>query len=256
MRREKVPKYWLTMYFTELEDLVKIKRPNEYERFRYYNMDLNSKFRYIELINSRYEDDKKNWNQILERFNKFRKKLELLSQDEFQKESQELGEKTILYSNSIVLDIDSFFIFSKILLDRIPYLLIPLTKGIVANQDIAERDLKEFVKWFKRAKEKNPEYILDNTFCNELISFYNWFENNLKDIRDHIIVHPDWRTIQSIIGYDAKLERTVYKLRMDLDEEIWEELDSLEMPDINVILEKIIMFLEFLNKYFCEKLSG
>ena len=251
MKREKVPKYWLTMFFTELEELVKLKRPNKYERFRYYNQGLNSKFRYLELIYLRYKDEKKNWNRLLERLNKFRENLELLSQDELQKESQELGKKTILYSNSLFLDIDSFFIFSKILLDRIPYLIKPLCKGIITNQDIAVYSFTDFVNWFKN----NPEYVLDSIFYNEIISFGEWFKEKLKYPRDKIIVHPAWRTISSIIKYDAKIERTVYKLRMDLDEEIWEELDSLKMPDINVILEMIIKFLEFLNKYYCEKLQ-
>lgn len=252
MRREEVPKYWVTMFFTELEDLVKSKFPKEYERFRFYNQDLNSKFRYLELIYLRYEEDKKNWNQILERLNKFRENLECLSQDELQKESQELGKKTISYSTALVLDIDSFFIFSKILLDRIPYLIRHLCKGIVSNQDIAAYSFTDFVDWFIN----NPEFSLDYTFSDEMISFGEWFKNNLKYPRDKLIVHPAWHTISSIIRYDAKLERTIYELRMDGEEKIWRELDTLEMPDINVILEKIVKFLEFINKYFCEKLSG
>lgn len=254
MRRERVPKYWLTTFFTELEELVKIKRPNEYERFLYYNLGLNSTFRNLEFIISRYEEDKKNVIKIFERLNKFNEKVERLSQDDLLKEIQEIDNKRRQYFTALVVDNDSFIIFSKVLLDEIPYLIKPLTKGIVTNQDVAVWDFTDFVDWFACARKKHPKDILDSTFSDEIISFGDWFKKKLKYPRDKIIVHPAKRTIKSILKSDAKLVRTLYELKMKGGEIIWKEIDSLEMPDIKVILEKIVEFLDFLNKYFCEKL--
>jgi len=80
------PKYFAL--FTELEDLVKQKSPQEYEIFRGYNMDLAFKLRYLELICLRHENDKKKWEQFGRRMSKFIKnvKSESLSQKELQQE--------------------------------------------------------------------------------------------------------------------------------------------------------------------------
>ena len=113
--------------FAELEDLVKQKYPHEYETFRFYNMDLIFKLRYLELICLRYENDKKKWERFGRRQSRFIEnvKSESLSQKELQQESGILGKQFIQYSELLMFDIDSFFVFANILLDRIPFLLRP-----------------------------------------------------------------------------------------------------------------------------------
>ena len=66
---EEFPKYY--RLFTELEDLVKQKFPQDYEIFRFNNMDLSFRLRDLELICLRYEDEKKKWKKYGLRMNSY-----------------------------------------------------------------------------------------------------------------------------------------------------------------------------------------
>jgi hypothetical protein len=243
--------------FAELEDLVKQKYPNEYETFRFYNMDLAFKLRYLELICLRYADDKKKWKQYGRRQSRFIEniKSESLSQKELQQESGILGKQFIQYSELLMLDIDSFFVFANILLDRIPFLLRPLYKGKVTNRDIAKKHFKSFRKhlcWF----QKNRESVLDSAFYDRIISYGNWFSEKLRELRNEIIVHPRWDTFRSEINFNGKLKRIRYKLQTIEGKRVWMKTEFTELPNISRLFEKIIEFLEFLNGYFSEKVTS
>jgi hypothetical protein len=243
--------------FTELEDLVKQKYSHEYETFRFYKMDLMFKLEYLELICLRHENNKKKLEQYGRRMNKFIEnvKSESLSQKELQEESGILGKQGIQYPRLLMLDIDSFFVFGNILLDRIPFLLRPLYKGIVTNRDIGKRHFKDFrthLYWF----QKHPEYMLDSAFVDRLIYYGKWLCEELRDPRNEIIVHPDWDPFRPEISFDGKLERIRYELLTIGEKNVWKRMEPREMPEISELFKKIIEFLEFLNRYFSEKLRG
>ena len=247
------PKYF--QLFTELGDLVKQKLPQEYETFRSYNMDLAFKLRDLELICLRYEADKKKWNQHGKRLSTFidNVKSKALSQNELQQESEILGKQGILNSELLLLDIDSFFIFARILLDRIPLIIGPLQKNIVTKQDISGiADFKKYLDWF----EKNPQDVLDTEFYTKMISFRNWFYKKLRDPRNEIIVHSRRGIIRSEIGFNGKVTLLRHDSKTIGKKKLWRITKTLELTDISEYIKKIIEFLEFLSKYFSEKLSG
>jgi len=246
------PKYF--RLFAELEDLVKQKFPQEYEIFRFYNMDLAFKLRDVELICLRYEDDKKKWKQFGKRQNRFMEnvKSDSLSQKELQQESEILGKQFIQYSELLLLDIDSFYVFARILLDRIPFLLRPLYKDIVSKQDVKIRDFKTHLDWF----QKNPESVLDSAFYDRMISFREWFIEKLRDPRNELIVHPEWGHVRSEISFNGKVKLLRYKPHTIGEKRVWTMTDSMELQDISKFFKKIIEFLDFLSKYFLEKLSS
>jgi len=249
------PKYFAL--FAELEDLVKQKYPHEYETFRVYKMDLMFKLEYLELICLRYENDKKKWEQFGRRQSRFIEnvKSESLSQKELQRESKILGKQFIQYSRLLMFDIDSFLVFANILLDRIPFLLRPLYKGIVTNRDIGKRhfeNFREHLDWF----QKNPESVLDSAFYDRMISYRKWFLEKLREPRNEIIVHPDWDTFRSEISFNGKLKRIRCELRTIGEKRVWMRMESTELPEISKLFKKIIEFLEFLNGYFSEKVTS
>jgi len=243
--------------FAELEDLVKQKSPHEYESFRLYNMDLAFKLRYLELICLRYKDDKKKWERTARRMSKFIEnvKSESLSQKELQQESGILGKQSIQYSELLMLDIDSFFVFARILLDRITFLLKPLYKGTVTKQCVAmgkgnlRGSFKVQLDWFKN----NPESVSDPTFYDKMISFRKWYYEKLREPRNKIIIHP-LDIFSSEISLEGKLKRIRYELRTIGEKREWKGMESTDFPEISELFKKIIEFLEFLNGYFLEKL--
>ena len=247
------PKYFAL--FTNLEDLVKQKFPQEYEIFRGYTMDLAFKIRDLELICLRYEDDKKKFKHYQKRLNKFIEncKSEPLSQEELQRESGILGKQGLQYSELLLLDVDSFYVFTRILLDRIPILLMPLHKDIVTKQDISKiADFKKYLDWF----EKNPEDVLDSAFYDRMISFKKWFYEKLRKPRNELIVHSRRGIVRPEIGFNGKVKLQLYTQKTIGEKRVWTMEESMEVQDIPEFFKKIIEFLEFLNKYFLEKLSG
>ena len=208
MTFNRFPKYF--RLFSELEDLVKQKFPQEYETFRSYNMDLAFKLRNLELICLRYEIDKKKWIQLGKRQTRFIENVRSnsLSQKEHQQESEILGKQFLQFSE-LLLDLNSFYVFARILLDRIPFLLKPLYKGIVTKQDVKIIDFRQHLDWFKENRESR-ELVLDLEFCDSMISFSNWFEKNLRDPRNDLIVHQKWCTIRSEIRFNGTIKLLSY----------------------------------------------
>ncbi|MDQ1279337.1 MAG: hypothetical protein QG670_599 [Thermoproteota archaeon] len=124
-------------------------------------MDLMFKLEYLELMFLRHENNKRKWKQFERRFNRYTEnvKSDSLSQKELQEENEITRETIYQYSRLLMLDIDSFFVFANILLDRIPFLLRPLYKGIVTNRYIAKRHFESFRKhldWFEKSPSKPP----------------------------------------------------------------------------------------------------
>lgn len=179
---------------------------------------------------------------------------ESLSQKELQQESAILGKQFVKYSRLLMLDTDSFFVFAKILLDRIPFLIKPLCRGIVTKQDVTipTHDFKRYLDWCK----ENPKSMLDPAFYDKMMSFRKWFEGKLREPRDDIIVHPRPHHFRSEIRFDGKLKRIRYELRTNGGKRVWKPTTSTEFPDISRLFKKIIEFLEFLNGYFSEKLRS
>jgi len=266
MMFDRFPKYY--QLFTELEDWVKQKFPQEYEIFRFHNMDLAFRLRDLELICLRYEEDKKKWDQFGKRFNRFQKDVKLgsLSQKELQQESEILGKQSLQYSELLLLDVDSFFVFARILLDRIPFLLIPFYKGIVTIQNPKLVDFRQHFEWFKN----HQELVLDSEFRTSMISFGEWFMKTLRNPRNEFIVHSQQETesqenghskerggrVQPEIGLNGWVKLQRYVPRTIGGKKVGVPTKSMEVNDLSQLFNKIIEFLEFLSKYFSEKLSG
>lgn len=238
--------------FDELQEIVRETYPADvYENFHFYYMDLISKHRYLKIICSRYKSEKNLFKQALQRekyLNEFEKSL---SKKELFEEHIKNGKILMKMFGLINLDVDSFFIFARIFLDRIPYLLRPLYKGNITDKEVAIRDFKAHLDWF----DKNSEDVLDSAFLSKMLSVRKWFYNKLRDPRNELIVHPEWDHIKGGIGIDGKVKRMRYVLRIDADKKIWDIDKYTELTDIATLFQKINDFLVFSNKYFCEKLS-
>lgn len=238
---------------SKIEDFVQKEYPHEYKDFKYYKIDLMFKLEYLELIHLRYEEDKKNWEQTAERMEKFIEdvKSNSLSQQALQQESEVLGEKSVQYSRLLMIDIDSFYIFANILLDRIPFLLKPLYKNRVIKTDIEIEcfdNFRKHVNWFI----KHPDSIIDVKFRDRLLSYGSWFFENLRNPRNQIITHPCWSFFLDEIDFKGNMKRIRKLISVNEKRKVKEET---MFSDISILFRKIIEFLEFLDGYFAVNLS-
>lgn len=146
----------------------------------------------------------------------------------------------------IQLDVDSFFIFSRILLDRLPFLLFPFFQGIVTRSGKTpdKRGFKAHLEWF----EKKQKLVIDKNYLKEMISFKNWAEPNLFDFRDNIIVHSRRFQITSRIIEGGELERISF-------DPSTEKKITYHMPNIENVFKNIIRFLNYLDDYFSSNLK-
>lgn len=97
--------------------------------------------------------------------------------------------------------------------------------------------------------------MLDSAFCDRMISYGKWFCEELRTPRNKLIVHPDWDTVRSEICFNGKVKLLRYKPSTIGKKRVWIRTEIIELPDMSEIFKKIIEFLEFLSKYFLEKLS-
>ena len=239
------PKYYAI--FSDFENIVQTKYPHEYASFQKYSGDLILKIRCLEIICLRYEEDKKNHERIMDRMRRIIENVESFSQKELQDESATLGDLTIKHMSQLIVDVESFYIYARIMLDRLPYLLRPFLKGIVSNQNIAIRDFHKFLNWF----ENNSGEILDDSFKSEILSFRKWFLEQIRDPRNELIVHPEWDIVQQAILPDGTLQM---RRLHENEDRMWLEIESIELPDIQNLMERIINFLEFINLFFSRNL--
>ncbi len=118
--------------FQNVLDIMKKKFPKYHVHAHFYQEDLSFKLEYLKLITLRYTYTKKRFVEL------FDKRLEMTSEETFE----------FLQSvSALQLDADSFLIFSRIVLDRIPIILKPLYK--------ARARRREFCSYLsKKAQEK------------------------------------------------------------------------------------------------------
>lgn len=238
--------------FNELENIVQEKFPNHYPTFQHYHMEMIFKLEYIELIILRYITEKKVFEYTVKKLFELSKENVHYSTESARARAQEenamLSTEFLQYTKQLELDIDSFFIFSRVLLDRVPYLLKPFFKGIVTTQEPAYRDFKKYIDWF----EDNSELILDSSFQKNMKSFRGFFYDLLRAPRNEFIVHPGRKHIQSSIRSNGSVTRYIYEYSPSKNR--WEIEESFKLPDIYALKLTIVDFLAYLNEYFSFKL--
>jgi hypothetical protein len=240
------PKYYAI--FSDFENIVQTKYPNEYASFQKYSGDLILKIRCLEIICLRYNEDKKNHVQIMDRLERFIENIESFPQKELQDENETLANLMIKHMSQLIVDVESFYIYARIMFDRLPPLLKPFLKGIVSNNEVATISFYEFLKWFKN----NSSEILDDSFRREILSFRKWFLEKIRAPRNEFIVHSKWDIVQQAILPDGTLQMTRLSKSKN---RAWLEIESIELPDIQNLMERIITFLEFINIFFSSNLS-
>jgi len=237
--------------FDDLEGAVYTAFPKDYDNFRLQYGDLLYKIRYLQNIFWRFEKEQAVFKESINRTKELEIQKEHLSPKEFFDAQVKVGKSLTISTELMNLDGDSFFIFARILLDRIPYLLKPFYKGIITTNEPKTIDFKTHIEWF----DKHPECILDTVYYDKLVSVREWFYNELREPRNEVIVHPKEKHFVQGIRNNGTITRFHYVLRKKDDQDILVPAETRELPAIASLLYKIIEFMEFLNKHFTEKLK-
>ena len=186
--------------------------------FRVLISDILSFFRYIGAILKRLNDNT----------------LKCLEPDLTPKRGKEFPFGVISLMN---IDLISFVLFARILMDKIS----PLLSKIVVGGDKPSKN--RFNDWRKKIDkyEGNGLEELKKIICNA-----NWFDE-LKNLRDDYVVHHGL-FFHNIVFADSKLG---FQLRSQLKkEEVF-----LSIEKVKEVSQNIFQFLEELNKFLCDKID-
>jgi len=126
-------------------------------------------------------------------------------------------------------------VFSRIVLDYVPWMIKPYLKGHITKQDPKTVNFRQFCEWFR----DNPDKVIDEEFNEFLIDFYDWFMKNLRNPRNDLLVHLKREYTLDSFSSDGKVVRLKYSMNNSNDSV--EKRYDLTSPII--LFEKIYEFL-------------
>jgi len=210
------------------------KYPEYYPVAESYHEDFALKMHYLQLINLRYIASK-------EQFIKFKNTV-------YELEENDLNE-FIRSPSLILLDTDSFLVFSRIVLDRIPRILKPLYNEYITPKKLSIRD---FVLHLESIKKLEPE-IQDKSFLENMLGFGTFFQDYLRLPRNDIVIHPGSKIYRSSINLNGLVTRYI----THIDEENGKvTFESFPLDTVDYMFHKILDFCDYLTTYFIDKIRA
>ena len=233
--------------FSKMDRIIKKKLPESHTQFFQYRGAIQRKMQQLELIKNRYIDSASLTGKCFEIFSKKWKLYSTSANLNVLKEASEFSEFFNFARRSTILDIESFLVFSRVVLDYIPWILQPYLKGNITKQEPKTVNFREFCKWF----QDNPDKVIDEEFNEFLKNFYDWFTKNLREPRNDLVIHLQRRYTLDSFSSDGKVVRLRYFTIGDKDSE---EKYDLTSPEI--LFEKIFEFLMDLEGYLIKILAS
>jgi len=209
--------------------------PEYYQKAEFYHRDFSFKMEYLQLIVLRYLNAKDQFQKILE------KGIQIVTEHE----SMDLHQ----LSRQIELDTDTFLVFSRMALNRIPHILKPLYKDFVTENEPSTVEFTTHIEWFK----KHQSDIRDQMFVKKILDFKEFFELSLRTPRNEIVVHPKGKHYFSSINYEGVVVRFEYEL--DEKNKRMRTISRTQIEAVDVMFNKIIDFCNYLNDYFIDKMT-
>lgn len=226
--------------FHKLENLVQEKYPDKYSVIRSHGEAIRQKMQILELIQIRFQHSsalmEEWWKETHENL-----QLYVTSADpEILKRGNEFGKRGMLARTSIITDIESFLVFSRVVLDYIPWMLQPICQGIITSQEPKTYDFRQFCEWFIN----NPDKIIIQEFYDFISDFYDWFIPNLREPRNDLVVHLKRRYTLDSFSDDGSISRMKYIQGSGVKEG---PEDTFQLPSVPVLYSELIEYLHSLE---------
>ncbi|MFX1508629.1 MAG: hypothetical protein ACFFDC_21310 [Promethearchaeota archaeon] len=227
--------------FSKMNDIIDEKYSKSSAQFFQFRRAIQRKMQLLHLIKSRYLDSA---DLVKKGLNTAKRKLELYTTADpnVLQEASEFSERWLLARRSLVLDLESFLMFSRVVLDHVPWMLQPCLKEYVAHEEPEIVDFQHFCEWFR----DNPDKVKDEEFRSFLLHFYSWFLANLGNPHNDLVIHSKRTYTLDSISPNGQVIRFKYD-RVGLEDSIEERF---ELPSPVVSFQKIYDFLIDLEDYF------
>jgi hypothetical protein len=214
------------------------------EKFHLARSDFLREWRFLKIIWNRLQEDYRI-------FNESRSQIKDGTAENF-KHNVRIGRMLMHSLECIHLDTNCFIMNARILMDGIAYLTTFFWHKIARRQP-EWKSFKGHKDWF-RSPDKRSE-ILDEDYAGYITQHTDWFENELKDIRDKLVVHRRGSYVDMFTENTemVMLGKAEFK---DKDGETFVEYDMKQIPDLNKLMDNVCGFLDFFDRHFSEKLAS
>jgi len=189
--------------FLKLDKKIKSDYTDSYNTFNHFRGAIILKIQLLELIKFRFLASQTQINQCFREMEQRGAEFTLSPDPIILKEASEFSNRFDLARRSLKLDIESFLVFSRVVLDYIPWMFQPYLKGYVASQEPATYDFRQFCEWF----QDNPNLVKDREFREFLLNFYSWFMTNLRNPRNDLVIHLKRKYTLDKFSVDGKILR-------------------------------------------------
>ena len=232
--------------FNKLSKIVEKKYPDSSEGFKKFCGAIQNKIQLLELIKNRYGDSASFINECFEEAEKNIRLYATSADPEILKKSHEFSERFHFARKSVILDIESFLVFSRVLLDYIPWMMRPFLKGYVTKEDPATVDFRKFCEWFK----KNPNKVIDTTFSKFILEFYEWFMEKLRNPRNELVIHLNRKYTLDKFSSNGSVIRFKHSPTIDGEPSVYELTSPI------LLFETIHTFLKDFEAHFLRILAN
>lgn len=233
--------------FSKLSRVVKEQYSESSEVFQKFCGAIQMKTQLLELIKNRYIESAAFLDECFKHAEKNLTKYATSADPEVLREASEFSERFRFARKSVILDIESFLVFSRVLLDYVPWMLQPFLRGHVAKQEPSTVDFRKFCEWFR----DNPNNMIDEEISNFLLEFYEWFMEKLRNPRNDLVVHLERRyTLDRFSSYGTIIRFKYFPLASENSNELF------KLTSPVVLFDRILKFLKELEDHFLRILTS
>lgn len=146
----------------------------------------------------------------------------------------------------LAIDVESYIIFSNIVLDNLIWMLGPLIKGNFTKNKPTYQSFGAFCDWI----EKNHQDVKDLDFLNFMLEFKKWFEKNIRNPRNALIIHKYQSYTQ-----DTFTENGIKRERRNASKNRTEPPEEVFLFEYPIHLHrKLLEYIYEIEQFFVEKL--
>ena len=213
------------------------------ERFHIDRGDFLREWRFLEIIWGRLQTDFKVFYE-----NSYQKLGK--TEDDF-KQNVKKARFRMHSFDCIQLDTQCFFLNARILMDRIAQ-LTKLFRFEISEEKIRNKKFRSFKSLKNKIKELYENGKIKDKhecFAKKVIQQTDWFDKELKDIRDTLMAHRDERSYVDMLKPDGTVIKGKAMFKKKEGNTVV-EYEMKEIPNLNELMDCICDFMHFFDNHF------
>jgi len=171
--------------FRDLDQIVEKKHSQFSPSYRRHKGNVYFKMNHLDVILYRCEKSFKLHHEYMQEAQEKLFPYKESADPEIHQAERKFMERGDLIRRSLVIDIESYIIFTNIVLDSLIWMISPFIQGHFTKNIPKTQSFGNFCDWV----HKNQEDFNDKQFLKFMLDFRDWFQKNIRYPRNQLIVH-------------------------------------------------------------------